>query len=175
VPSKSCGKPLDKWIIASIVRLAVCWSVSIWVVFRRKEEHDEDEEEEEETVEVGRSGTGRPSIGLDGRQASSTTVLPTLYKDSQKVVGREGRSVGNAEGKTFYDKKDKEDHRSQPERVEEEPQAISSRLAIGMDWIAPKCVRSCSSLHFSTRRQLTKFPDFLPTQPGSPCPSAFFP
>ena len=91
-------------------------------------------------MEVGRSGAGRPSIGLDGRQASSTTVLPTLYKDSQKVVGREGRSVGNAEGKTIYGKGDKEDHRPQPERVVDEPHAISSRLARGMDRIAPKYV-----------------------------------
>ena len=135
VPSESCGKPLEKWIIASIVRLAVCWSVSIWVVFRRKEEG---EEEEEETVEAGRSGPGRPSIEVDGRQSSSTTVLPTLYKDSQTVGGREGRSVGNAEGKTIYGKGDKEDHRPQPERVVDEPHAISSRLARGMDRIAPK-------------------------------------
>jgi hypothetical protein len=88
--------------------------------------------------EGGRSAAGRPSITGAGRQPSSTTVLPTLYKDSQRVGGREGRSVENAEGKTIYGKGDEEDHRPQPERVVEEPHAISSRLARGMDWIAPK-------------------------------------
>ena len=117
-------------------------------MFRRKAEDDDEEEEEQVAgyvLEGGRSAAGRPSITGDGRQSSSTTVLPTLYKDSQRVGAREGHDMAHSEGKTIYGKGDEEDHRPQPERVVEEPHAISARLARGMDWIAPKYVHFWTS------------------------------
>lgn len=68
---------------------------------------------------------------------------------------REGRSVGHGEGKTMYGKEDKEDHRPQSERVDAYPETFFSRLATGMDWIAPKFVHFCDSLYLSIRHPLT--------------------
>jgi hypothetical protein len=38
VPKGACGKPLERWIVASSVRLMVCWWVSLWIVWRKRGE-----------------------------------------------------------------------------------------------------------------------------------------
>lgn len=35
VSKVACGRPLEKWILASSVRLMVCWWISLWIVWRR--------------------------------------------------------------------------------------------------------------------------------------------
>ncbi len=35
VSKVACGRPLEKWILASSVRLMVCWWISLWIVWRK--------------------------------------------------------------------------------------------------------------------------------------------
>ena len=149
VPSSACGKPLDKWIIASIIRLAVCWNVSIWVVCRKKEETDQ------QVAETGQLSNGnpasestRPSMRQD-RQSSSTTVVPMLYKDSRGPHADDVRAArGKSERKASY--QDEDEHREERGQLREEERGSAwTRLARRMDWAAPKYVSQEARLRCS--------------------------
>ena len=149
VPSSACGKPLDRWIIASIIRLAVCWNVSIWVVCRKKEETDA---EGAETGQLSNGNPGsestRPSMRQD-RQSSSTTVVPMLYKDSRGPHGDDVRAArGKSERKASYP--DEDEHREERGQLQEEERGSAwTRLARRMDWAAPKYVSQEARLRCS--------------------------
>jgi hypothetical protein len=130
LPETLCSKPLDKWIIASIIRLGVCWNVSLWMVFRRKAIAEGDEEQDENGQTV------RPNEALASRPSSSSATMPTLYKDAR---GPMVRNLSDGKEIPRGDKKDTYEEQGGQVIDDRQPRAsMLTKMATIMDWAAPK-------------------------------------
>lgn len=74
---------LDGWMIASAVRLTVCWSVSLWILARRSRSQQGAQDDEDDSIEA-------EDVSSSSSSTSGSSALEASAQDKQDQQSRTG-------------------------------------------------------------------------------------